>query len=242
MSERIVFKELIIYEDENCMVINKPAHISSLHERFDSEKLSIIEMVKKHHPDYALCHRIDRETSGALLIAKNQDAYKHFALQFEHRTIKKVYHAVVNASVDLKNLNIDLPLYTDSKRRVQVSKKKGKESITIFDTYIQFKHYTVLACQPLTGRLHQIRVHAASQNLPLICDELYGGKIPELKSIKNKIKSGENDGSKPIMSRVALHAFSIEFNNLNGEMVRVEAPYPKDFSVLIKLLNKYDTI
>src|SRR5690606_19306852 len=129
MSNRIVFKDLVIYEDDSIIALNKPAHIASLHERFDSEKLSMIELVKKENPDYALCHRLDRETSGVILVAKNQEAYKAIAMQFENRSIKKVYHAVVNASIVLKDLNVDLPLYTDSKRRVQISKKKGKPSL-----------------------------------------------------------------------------------------------------------------
>ncbi len=234
------FDDLIIYEDKDIVAINKPPFIASLHERFDSNVQSIIQLVKDVNPDYALCHRLDRETSGVMLVAKNADAYRDLAIQFEKRTVKKIYHAVVSASVALENLVVDLPLFTDSKRRVQISKKSGKPSLTIFNTLKQYKHFSLLACEPQTGRLHQIRVHAASQNLPLVCDELYGGKVPELSLIKRKVKYGADETNKPMMSRVALHAFSISFSSPDKGLVSISAPYPKDFNVLIKLLEKYD--
>lgn len=234
------FDELVIYEDDAIIAINKPPFIASLHERFDSNVQSIIQLVKDVNPNYALCHRLDRETSGVMLVAKNPESYRDLAMQFEKRTVKKIYHAVVSASVALDNLIVDLPLFTDSKRRVQISKKSGKPSLTIFNTIQQYKHFSLLACEPQTGRLHQIRVHAASQNLPLVCDELYGGKIPELSLIKRKVKYGADESNKPMMSRVALHAFSITFDSPDKGPATVIAPYPKDFNVLIKLLDKYD--
>lgn len=234
------FDDLVIYEDDAIIAINKPPFIASLHERFDSNVQSIVQLVKDVNPDYALCHRLDRETSGVMLVAKNTESYRSLAIQFEKRTVKKIYHAVVSASVALENLIVDLPLYTDSKRRVQISKKSGKPSLTIFNTIQQYKHFSLLACEPQTGRLHQIRVHAASQNLPLVCDELYGGKVPELSLIKRKVKYGADESNKPMMSRVALHAYSISFDSPDKGPCTVIAPYPKDFNVLIKLLDKYD--
>lgn len=240
--KKLRLKDIIIYEDESVLAINKPAHISSLHERFDSEQDSIIELVKAENENYSLCHRIDRETSGVLLISKNAESYRHIAMQFEKRTVQKEYHAIVSASVSLDHLNIDLPLYTDSKRRTQVSKAKGKESLTTITTFKQYKHFTILSCKPHTGRLHQIRVHAASQNLPLVCDELYGGKIPYLNEVKKKVHLGKDEEKKAMMKRVALHAYSIQFNSIAKGDISITAPYPDDFAVMVKLLEKYDQL
>jgi 23S rRNA pseudouridine955/2504/2580 synthase len=236
----IRFNDLIVYEDEDIIAINKPANLSSLHERFDSQFLSVVQMCKDIDENYSLCHRLDRETSGVMLISKNTEAYKFIASQFEKRSIHKIYHAVVNASVNLNELSVELPLYTDSKRRVLISRKEGKPSLTVFNSLKQYKHFSLLSCSPHTGRLHQIRVHAASQNLPLLSDTLYGGKPAYLSQIKKNVKIS-GDEEKPLINRVALHAYSIEFESPKNGKIKIIAPYPKDFEVLIKLLDKYDS-
>lgn len=241
MSKRITFDQLVVFESDDFIAINKPPFVPSLHERFDEGKAqSIVEIVKSVNEEYALCHRLDRETSGVMLIAKHAEAYRFMSLLFENRQVKKTYHAIVSAPVNIQDLKVELSLYTDSKRRVQISKSKGKPSVTIINTLRKYKHFTLLACQPITGRLHQIRVHCMSQNLPLVGDALYGGKPAYLSMIKRKVHQSKDTEEKSIIGRFALHAHSIEFTNMQGELVTITAPYANDIEVFIKLLDKYD--
>ncbi len=236
---KLRLQDIICYEDEHIIAINKPPHIPSLHERHNTELPSIIQLVKDFNSEYALCHRLDKETSGILLIAKNKESHRHMSLQFEKRTIHKTYHALIHGSIDIPKLDVTLPLFTDSKRCVLISKSKGKESKTTIRSIRQFKNFTLLECTPHTGRLHQIRIHCASQNLPLVGDVLYNGKPAYLHEIKHKIKKISSE-DKCIFDRVALHAFSIQFTLMNNEQITLQAPYPKDFEVILKLLEKFN--
>lgn len=235
------FADLIIFENDDFIIINKPSGISSLHER-NQEGDSILELARTYTDDPQLCHRLDKETTGALAIAKNPAAYRHLSMQFENRFVKKKYHAVVEGVVPFKEFKIDLPILNDGHETVTIDKRFGKEALTYFTALKLYKHYTLMECMPVTGRLHQIRVHLWSQNARIVADLKYGGKLPYLSSLKKKFKQGkEVEEENPIFKRVALHARSLHFEALKGEKVNVEAPYPKDFQVFIKLLDKYDS-
>ncbi len=235
-SNAATFKSWILYQDDNYLVVNKPPYVPSLHERGKFTSVPLIELAREFNPDATLCHRLDRETSGAVIIALNAEAYRHMSIQFEDRQVEKIYHAVVEGQVRFEDHLVDLPINSDHPGRVRIDKKAGKPSATFFKTIALFRHFSLLECQPVTGRLHQIRVHLESQNTHIISDELYGGKIHLLSEIKRKHK-GEDS---PVMKRFALHAAFIAFRKPDGEVVGIEAPYPKDFEVLLKILNKYD--
>lgn len=226
----------IIQETENWVVINKPPYIPSLPERGKYTAESVIEWAKKKWEDAILCHRLDRETSGCLIVAKNAEAYRHISIQFEKRQIKKLYHAIVDGKVNFQELWVDLPINTENVLKIKIDKQNGKSAQTLFNTIQNFNHFTLIECQPRTGRLHQIRVHLASQNAKIAGDLLYGSQIPKLSLIKRKL-SGDDT---VLMPRFALHARQLEFQDLNGEICSIQAEYPKDFSVFLKLLNKYD--
>lgn len=235
--KKIKFESLIISETEDYIVINKPPGISSLHDW--SSETTIVTMAKEYTEDPQLCHRLDKETSGILVIAKNPDAYRNLAMQFERREVEKVYHAVVEGIQDIDPVSIDRPIYTMSKGKVRIDFQQGKPATTLIKPGEFFKKHTLMLCKPITGRTHQIRIHLSSLEMPIVGDEMYGGKHLYLSSIKKKsfhLKQGTEE--LPLIKRFALHSHSIKFKNLEGNDVQFEAEYPKDFRVLVTQLRK----
>lgn len=229
---------MIISEYDDLIFINKPANISSLDER-DMNAVSIIKLAKKFNPSCQLCHRLDKETSGVLVIAKNPEAYKEMAMKFENREVEKYYHAIVEGALNVEKKSLKLPLSITKKGTAKIDMRDGKMAETEVTSLRIFKHHTLLECKPVTGRLHQIRIHLASQNFPIVSDLTYGGHMPLLSKFKNKYKTAKFEEEQTIMKRVALHAFSIRFE-FGGKLLNISAPYPNDFTVLLKLLDRYD--
>ena len=115
------FKDLILFEDDHVIVINKPAFISTLDDR-SGDTITIIRMAKQYLPDAQVCHRLDRETSGALVIAKDAETYRAISMQFEHREVSKIYHAFVDGHHKFDDLLIDLPIVNYGKSNVKIDK------------------------------------------------------------------------------------------------------------------------
>ncbi|RFS17153.1 RluA family pseudouridine synthase [Emticicia sp. C21] len=239
--KNVVFEDLIIFENNDYIVINKPPYLASLDERTQDKHQSILRLAKAYSDDAQLCHRLDKETSGALAIAKNPAAYRNLAMQFENREVTKRYHAVVNGVHDFDSVSVFLPIaQLKDGTAVRIDREKGKIAETIFFTLKAYRYHTLVECIPITGRMHQIRVHLQCLKAPIVCDPTYGGDeifLSQLKSKKFNLKKGTEE--LPLIKRVALHAHSLSFRLLNGEAVKIEAPYPKDFDVLVKQLDKF---
>lgn len=230
-------KPFILWEDADFFIVNKPPFISSLEDRHDP--INILKLAKEYHTDAQLAHRLDKETSGALVIAKNEAAYRHISIQFTNRQVDKHYHAVVEGVHDFKNKTVDAPiLVLSGQNKVRIS-REGKDALTVFNTIRTFYKYSLVSCKPVTGRMHQIRIHLVLQGAVIIGDDTYGGKPFYLSSLKKKFNLKKLTEEEPLIKRMALHAAEIGFTDLQGNSVRVEAPYPKDFDVLMKQLNKY---
>ena len=234
------FKDLILFEDDNHIVVNKPPFVASLDERGGSGEVNILRLAKQYSSDAQVCHRLDKETSGAIIIAKNPEAYRSVSMQFEKRKVKKTYHAVVDGQVTFNELFIDLPILNDGNKSVTIDRKEGKRAETIFNSIKFYKHYTLVECKPITGRMHQIRIHLATQRAAICGDTMYKGKPVYLSSMKKGYRIAKDDEEQPIMKRFALHARHLVFKGLDDQDIVIEAPYPKDYATLIKLLDKFD--
>lgn len=236
---RFRFKDAIVFENDNYLAINKPAGVSSLHERL-GEANSVIEQAKRYDENLQLCHRLDKDTSGVLLLSKHTDAYRNAAVAFEKRRVRKVYHAVCDGVHDFNDYEINLPLITTRSGRASINKQKGKPSMTTVNTIETFGHFSLLSCEPLSGRQHQIRIHLASQGAALVSDTIYGGQMPYLSRFKKNFSLKKEVEETPMIGRFALHAYSLELQDLDDSIIIIEAEYPKDLAVFIKQLRKFD--
>lgn len=234
------FDDLIIHEDDNLLIINKPPFIASLDERGGGAE-NILRMARKYHADIQVCHRLDKETSGLLVLAKNPQTYRAVSIEFEKRRVDKTYHAVIEGIHVFDDLTVDLPILNMGNKNVSIDRGNGKPAETVFNSLKYFKHYTLVECKPVTGRMHQIRIHLATQRASIVGDSMYKGKPIYLSQIKKRgFSLGKDKEEQPIIKRFALHAKQLKFNIHETDFV-FEAPYPKDFATLIKQLEKFDS-
>jgi 23S rRNA pseudouridine955/2504/2580 synthase len=229
------FEDIILFENENYILVNKPPFLSTLEDR--NEKVNLLRLARAYCDNAQVCHRLDKDTSGVLAIAKNPDAYRHLSIQFEKRQVTKLYHAVVDGIHQFNETMVDQPILKQDDGTAKISKREGRPAVTYFTTVKPYRQHTLVSCRPITGRMHQIRVHLAYLHAPITGDELYGGKPFFLSQVKRNFNLKKETEEQPLVKRMALHAFSLEFEDLTGETQHVEAPYPKDLQVLVKQLE-----
>ena len=167
----------ILYEDPNILAIDKLSGILA-HPDKRSEEKTIFDLFVKKYPKLEIVHRLDRDTSGVMLLAKNKKAHEFLKKQFSSREIKKIYHAIVSGSIKNDHGIINKPIGrspTDFRRRLAGRGARGelREAITEYKVLKHFKNFSYLEIKPKTGRTHQIRVHMKYINHPIICDLLY---------------------------------------------------------------------
>ncbi|MEO0897995.1 MAG: RluA family pseudouridine synthase [Bacteroidota bacterium] len=238
-KKHISFKDLILFEDKDIVLVSKPLDVASLD---DKSNRNVLGLAKQYDEDLRLCHRLDKNTSGVMLLCRGDENYRHISIQFERRKVKKVYATLVAGVHKFQQLDIDLPLYVSTNRKVSVNKVDGKPSKTIVDTEEAFKNYSLLNCKPVTGRMHQIRVHLASIKCPIVGDQLYGGQDIFLSEIKKGYKYSMRKEERPVNHGYLLHARELHFTHpQKEEPMMVEAPYPKNFETTLKILRKYNS-
>ncbi len=236
----IDLKKHILYEDSNILVINKPSGLV-VHPDGRTKEPSVSGWFGETYPESrevgekmgeidrpGVVHRIDRETSGVLILAKTKEGHAHLKEQFQHREIDKVYHVFVHGLVRDDRGTINLPIGKSASDFRKWSAQRGakgekREAITYFEVLKRSPEYNVslVEAKPKTGRTHQIRVHFLALQNPVVGDGLYSPGKPQVLGFK----------------RVALHARKVTFETVEGKNVTVEASYPGDFQDALDMLG-----
>jgi 23S rRNA pseudouridine1911/1915/1917 synthase len=236
----------IIYEDDDIIIVNKQADMIVHPARgntdgtlvnalaFYSDKLS--SGLGEFRP--GIVHRLDRNTTGVMVVTKNDTAQWKIAKQFEQRKTKKSYLAIVHGVPELTADRINAPLgvHPRAREKYAIRPEIGKEAITVYEVVESFRGFSLLKMTPKTGRTHQIRVHLSYIKHPIVGDDMYGGKLV----YPWQLQDGEPAVQEPVINRVALHALTLEFKHpTTDEMMKFEAPLPKDMQHLLDMLRKY---
>ena len=236
----------IIYEDSDVLVVNKPSGLI-VHPDGKTEEETLCGWAVKKYPEidgvgeplvlsdgkeikrHGIVHRLDRETSGVMVLSKNQDSFLHLKEQFGDRNVKKTYNAFVYGKLKEKEGVIDKPIGRSSgdfRKWTAESYTRGKEREAKTEykvlEYGEDKDISFIEAKPFTGRTHQIRVHFKAMNNPIVCDSLYAPKRPCELGFK----------------RLALHARILSFSLKSGEKLTLEADFPEDFSSALKELKQ----
>lgn len=236
-----MIKPDIILENEQWIALNKPHSLLSIPDR-EGKDVSLKQILQEKYGQIFTVHRLDRNTSGIIIFAKDEETHKFLSQAFEERSVEKFYLGFVNGILPEKMGTIDQPIAENStKRGVMIIHKRGKSSITDYEVLEEFGKYSFVRFQIHTGRTHQIRVHMQYLGHPLVCDDLYGDPTPVLIStLKKKFKLSKNElEERPIMSRLALHAAELRFTDAKGEKFQLEAEMPKDMRALLQQLRKW---
>jgi 23S rRNA pseudouridine1911/1915/1917 synthase len=216
----------IVYEDNDIVVVNKAAGVL-VHPDEHCLKGTLLQEIQKNYPNAELAHRLDKDTSGLLVVAKNNEAYEYVKSLFKNRDITKTYITLVVGEMTKEEDTIELPIGRSKKDfRKRIASPIGgdgfREAKTHWKIRKKFSDYTLLEVCPKTGRTHQIRSHLSSIGHPIACDKLYGGK-------RYMCPSGLN--------RQFLHATGLAFTAKNGKQIQLEAQLPSDLKKVLDTLK-----
>ncbi|HLZ89999.1 MAG TPA: RluA family pseudouridine synthase [Puia sp.] len=231
----------ILFENDAFIAVNKPAGLLSIPDR-EGKQPSLKNILKERYGNIYTVHRLDRDTSGVIVFAKDEATHKYLSGIFEDREVEKLYQGLVQGTLPQKQGSIDLPIMEHpAKPGVMVFNKRGKASLTDYEVIEELSLYSLVQFRIHTGRTHQIRVHMQALGHPIVCDEVYGDAHPILlSSIKRNFKlSKDEEQERPLLARLALHSYLLHFIDATGTAHTLEAPLPKDMRALLQQLRKW---
>lgn len=234
-------KPEIIFENDYFAAVNKPSGLLSIPDR-EGKEISLKNILKEKYGNIFTVHRLDKDTSGVIVFAKNEQTHKYLSGLFESRETKKYYSGLVHGVPAHESGSVDAAIMEHPvKKGVMVTNKKGKPALTDYEVIEIFGNYTLMQFCIYTGRTHQIRVHMKHIGHPIVCDAVYGTAGPVLlSSIKKKFNlSKYEEEERPLFNRLALHAAKLQFTDEQGNGHLLEAPLPKDMKALLQQLRKW---
>ncbi len=237
----------VLHEDANIIVINKQAGLV-IHPSYGHETGTLVNALLHYSKKLSgingpgrpgIVHRLDRDTTGIIITAKNDRAHAYLAAQFHDRLVKKQYLAIGAGEMKADETTVDAPIgrsLSDGKK-MAVRHDRGRDALTVVRVEERFRNFTYFRCFPRTGRTHQVRLHLKVLNHPIICDETY--------SRRRTLFASEIEGTKkqpdeqPLIERQALHAAAIEFEHPDGRRMNFEQPVPEDMARTLDALRRW---
>jgi 23S rRNA pseudouridine955/2504/2580 synthase/23S rRNA pseudouridine1911/1915/1917 synthase len=231
----------IIFENENFVAVNKPAGLLTIPDRHDELLTSLYKSLQQQYDKIFIVHRLDRETSGIILFAKDEATHKYLSQLFEQRNVEKYYLAIIQGALQNKKGIIEEPIMEHPvKKGMMIVHAKGKPSVTEYEVQEEYGIFSLVKFQIHTGRTHQIRAHMKHLGHPIACDDVYGDAKPILlSSFKKKFKLSQHDEEeRPMLNRLALHSYELKFKDSTGNAFDLKAELPKDMRALLQQLKK----